>query len=296
MFGAWDLDKEPPPEPFKYIGPPKFEYLIRKGGFAEGVDPPIKQQSLFPSLEDQVLDKIGYLLTKYKTIRARVRYICKRFDVDPSKGDRLYKKALSIFTHQLRYEHWIRNKDYFQWVSSEQGRQYLRNLSRWSAGRRAREIADFERKLKEGLEHVVSIDAHKAKDLLPVLDNVIWANMICSSPITFLIDQSGLTENDARILWANGYMRLVLGREETLFDHKFLTQEEFETRQAKRREEDIKRRAKCERCGKMLSYNEIGFATKLGQTGFCPTCLGADEEYVQSVARHYKSTGCQMFI
>lgn len=290
----WNIDRDPPPEPYNFQEAPIPQILHRIPHILlmqRPPDPPVKQMTLFPTLEEKVYDRLGHYLARYKHKITRLKHISKEYDVDLPAARKAYEAAFDRLSQKATYEHYQRNREYIQWFHSPEGRQYFKNFKDWCDARLARNQAEFERRLADGVEHVVAIKCFDY-DLRPVLDNPVWADMDGSGPITFMINRTGLTENDARILWVREYMTLRLGREETLFDHKFTTREELE----RRRQERNENRVKCHRCDRELSYNDVGFAAKMGQPGLCPGCIGADPEFVESVTQRYRSSGCQMFI
>ena len=150
---------------------------------------------------------------------------------------------------------------------------------------------DFRERLADGREHVVAITPKR--ELGRHMDAPTWSEMDLHGPMSYGVAK-WITEQDARILYVNGALKLIEGNEDTLFNHRFRTREElYRPDQTRQREEQ---RYTC-KCGKVLDYNTVGVNRKLGMDEYqCLDCLGIDEEYAQSVITHYRGSGCNMFI
>ena len=271
-----------------------FSHLIKK----PRKDPPLKQLTLFETFEDQVRTDIIKLKNKFIRKDTVIKHIAKNHELPISKAKTLYEKIVEEIRHELEYEYYIKNKDYFDWYKSEEGQKEIREYINTLEKRKQKRDQIFELKLQKGKEHVVEvvIPEELKPELQKILDNPRIANLVnYHGPFSHFIKHPGLTEYDAKILHKNGCIKVIMGDEGMLFNHKFIKKERLNS--AKHEAEKIER-FYCDNCQKELDYNTIGLNKKLGYRTkyFCLECLGLSEAEANSIMEFYKSLGCTMFI
>ena len=269
-----------------------FTHLIKR----PRKDPPQKQLTLFETTEDRIKADIIKLKNKFIRKGTVIKHIAKKHELPLNKAKALYKKIVEEIRHELEYEYYIKNKDYFDWYESEEGQKEIREYINTLDKRKRKRDQIFELKLQKGKEHVVEVEIPEElkTELQKILDNPRIANLInYHGPFSHFIKHPGLTEYDAKILHKNGCIKVIMGDEGMLFNHKFIKKEKL-IRSVEIREIE---RFYCE-CGKELDYNTIGLNKKLGYRTkyFCLECLGLSETEANSIMEFYKSSGCTMFI
>jgi hypothetical protein len=150
---------------------------------------------------------------------------------------------------------------------------------------------EYEAGLKTGKEHLIEIDVDD-ESIAKILDCPAFSNFHYHGPFRYLVELGIISEHDAKVLYTKGYLKLLKGKESSLWDYAF---QEFNPDELINPDH-----LRCTECGMYLDYNMIGFNEKMGihreEHYRCPDCLGASREYVAEVAQHYKSLGCTMFI
>lgn len=131
-----------------------------------------------------------------------------------------------------------------------------------------------------------------ADRLLSMLDRPKFWDGIGQFPLSWAVQKMRITEKDLRIVYARKFARVALGDESTLFTaHTFYAPKPGDEPPRKEYEPP-----KCSKCGKELTYNEVGLCSKLGWKDICQQCAGVSDEWVKDAIRYYKSTGCSLFI
>lgn len=274
--------KRPEGEFTYLILPPwRIKSSIFKGAMAE-------QLSLFPSIEDEIYQDMPKLLKQYKGTSTRIKNIAKNYGISINKAQKLYKAAFEKFVYELNRKHYLENKEYFDWLETPEAAAYIKQYIQKCDEEYERRKREFEQRIREGKEHVVRIEVND-NELQKLLDNPFYANIQYYGPFSALIQSSGLTEHDAKILWVNKHIQIEKGNPETILSYDF---------PPKRTENHNK--FKCIICGAELDYNDIGINKKLGakhERFFkCPKCIGITDDKKESIVRFYRSTGCNMFI
>lgn len=254
--------------------------------------PPARQLSLLPTLEDQVEEELPRLL-RYAHETARIRAIMRRFEVSKAEAARAYRIAFKRYAEQRAYEHYKRNRAWYEWVGTEDFRRYVQAYMDELDKRERERKEEFERRLAAGEEHVVQITPIQDEEVLRLLNNPDAARLDFHGPWQAFIDTVKLTEYDARILLAKKAIEIRQGDPETILSkHRF-----YSLADQAAREPDEVEPIRCDACGAVLDYNTIGLCNKLGQSPYrCVACMGLDEKEAQNIIRYYKSSGCTMFI
>jgi len=279
LFAITPSVPQPKPGPLQHLAQPH-----RK-------DPPSPRRiGLWPTLEEQVLEALPVIITQRKTDRARIRMVAERFDIQERDAKRLFHSAIEQLKHEMQYEFYRGNKTYFDYEHTPEYYAHCRWFLRTLDEINKRQDEEAEQKIDAGQDHIIAIESHE--DLKQYLENQ-GSRGWYSGPMSHAAEL-WLTEHDARILWVNKRLKLIRGHEATLFDHKFITMVELGIKR-----DDIVPRHTCSQCDAVLDYNVIGFNRKLGYPDdgmLCLSCMGVDREYMESVANHYRVTGCNMFI
>lgn len=257
--------------------------------------PPRRQLAILPglaALEDQVEEMMPRLL-RYAHETTRIRAIMRRFEIPKAKAAKAYAVAFRRYTEQRLYEHYKRNQAWYAWVGTEDHRRYVQAYVAELDRREKERSAEFDRRLAAGEEHVVQITPTKDEEVLRLLHNPDAARLDYHGPWQWFIDQLLLTEYDARVLVARRAVEVVMGDPATIImKHRFYRPED----RPKRKPDEVEP-IRCDICGAVLDYNAVGLCNKLGQRPYrCVACMGLDEKEAQSIIRHYKSSGCTMFI
>ncbi|HHW03381.1 MAG TPA: hypothetical protein GXX35_11355 [Thermoanaerobacterales bacterium] len=265
----------------------EFAYLVRRE-FIPVKQPPIEQISLFPTIEDDIYQNIQQLLKKFKKHKARIKNIANKYNIDEKAAKKYYEAALQKFIHKLNYEHYLRNKEYLEWMYTPEAQTYFRQYIQECDERVRRYEQEFKQRITQGKEHVVSIIINDP-ELSKLLDNPAFSKINYHGPFSSLLNIPGITEHDTKILLARGYIQIEQGDPDTILKYNFPAKKEENTN-----------RFVCIECGIELDYNDIGLNKKLGAKDErfykCPRCLGMTEEEEESTIRFYRSSGCNMFI
>lgn len=273
---------EPKPGPFQYLARVPYKEPL-----------PPKQLSMWPTVEERIKEALPKIMMQRKQIKPRVKIIAKKFDLTEKEARKAYHRALEQMQLEMRREFYLDNQAYFEWEHTPEHFAYVKWwMSVLGEINRQQEKA-AEKRIEDGEEHTIEIE--QFDDLYPYLEIQRMGRGSYSGPMS-VAAKYWLTEHDARVLWVNKRLRLVRGNENTLFNHRFITPEERRSRWD--REREVPRHI-CSQCGADLEYNVVGFNSKMGYPDdgmLCLDCMGVDREYMESVASHYRSTGCHMFI
>lgn len=277
-------------------GYPRPPSPIQTGGVLHGLaryprtdPPPPKQLSLIPTPEDDIIADIKRLAVSLKTKKARLRGIAKKHNITVQQAERLYKSAMERLKHELEYEKYVVNKEYYDWLNTPAHQEYVRLYLAETDRRLQEQERDFRERIANGQEHVVEVISNP--ELMKYMDIPWAAEMRYHGPMTKACNW--LTEHDARILWVNKALILKDGNEATLFNHQFLTKDEIRQTPV----DTVVPKEACAKCQTELDYNTVGFNRKIGMSDYqCFKCLDVDPEYAKSVIAFYKSSGCNMFI
>lgn len=289
VYWAEEFEKKIPP----LKRPKEFAYLILPEWRIKSImfkQQPAQQLSLIRSIEDEVFEMMPKLLKTHKRKSTQVKEIAKKYSLSLSKAKRIYEVAYDMFVYELNRKHYLENKEYFDWLEKPETAEFIRQYIKKCDEEYERRRREFEQCLREGEEHVVSIETDD-EELEKLLDNPFYAHLEYHGPLSGLILAPGLTEHDAKILWAKGYIKIEHGNPDTILQYEF---------SAKKEEDENIPRYVCVECGMPLDYNDVGLNKKLGakseQFYKCPRCLGMTEEQEEEVIQFYKSGGCRMFI
>lgn len=272
------------------------EFIEPEGEFAylvNSLNPsktPVEEQiSLFSTIQDKILQQMPRLLTKYKRKSAIIKYLSKKYEIERRQARKYFEEAFQKFALKLNYEHYVKNKEYFEWVKTPEGQEYILQQIQEYDERAKKYQDDLQQNIEAGKEHIVKIVVNDA-ELVKVLDNPLFARIDFQGPLSSLLKRPGITKHDMKILIARKYITILKGNPDTILNYDF---------PAKRTEDNIKRYW-CTKCGAILDYNDIGLNKKLGITQEryykCPRCLGLSHEEEESIINFYKSNGCNMFI
>ncbi|WP_422446001.1 hypothetical protein [Thermoanaerobacterium sp. DL9XJH110] len=269
----------------------EFSYLIIR---AEDMHPnmfrkPIQEQiSLFPTIEDEIYQDMPKYLKRYSRHKTRIKNIAKKYNIDGKTAKKYYKAAYHRFVYELNYKHFMRNKEYFEWLHTPEAEEYIRQYIQECDEQTERYKKEFEQRIRDGKEHVVSLEVEDP-EVEKLLDNPFYADIIYHGPFSALIQNPGITEHDARILLARGYIKIEQGDPDTILQYDFPP-----------KKDENPNRFYCINCGAELDYNDIGINKKLGAKDErfykCPRCMGLKDEEKESMVRFYRSNGCNLFI
>jgi len=233
---------------------------------------------------------IPKMLKAKKRKSTMIKEIAKKYDIDLKKAKRVFETVYDIFVYELNRQHYLENKEYFDWLETPEAEELIRQYNAKCDEEYERRMREFDQRLREGKEHVVNIEVDD-NELEKLLDNPFYAHLEYHGPLSGLLLVPGLTEHDAKILWAKGYIKIEHGNPDTILQYEF---------SAKKEEDEDRPRYVCVECGMPLDYNDIGLNKKLGakneQFYKCPRCLGLTEEQEDELIEFYKSSGCRMFI